>query len=484
MLINLAIPVPEPAEDDKPGVKLEFIRQQKGISRKQLADKLDMTPGALLNLENGFNPIHYDDALKIGNALDVEPGIFIDECARFCAPGYGEKIRIIRRACNETQEEFAERLGVTRATLSCWEAEIREYYPSAESYFKIKKIAEEKNIDISRLNNDPDSYIDDYELFLNGDYGKKIKYIRAAYGVTQQEFCAMLGYSDGTSSCNWESMTSKPLRKVYNRIKFVAEAKGIDINKLNANPDYYQDEYSKFIEHDSGAKIRYVRLKYRALTDEFGEMLGCSGNAVCTWERGQCIMGRQYFDTLKALAEAKDICLADLDDNPEVFQDDYEDFCVPGCGKKLRYIRNACKMSAEKYAKLIGVSRETVFIWETEKIQRGTVRRPGRENFEKIKQVAKEHGIALDNIDEELAKHDDYDDFRKPGFGKKIRNLRNAYGMTQTDFAKLIDVTIHTLSKWENEGKVRGKVAYPSKERFIMLKKLASQKGVDFNEPC
>ena len=37
---------------------------------------------------------------------------------------------------------------------------------------------------------------------------------------------------------------------------------------------------------------------------------------------------------------------------------------------------------------------------------------------------------------------------------------------------------------WENEGKVRGKVAYPSKERFIMLKKLASQKGVDFNEPC
>lgn len=478
------MPVPKPAEDAKPGIKLEFIRHQKGISRKQLADKLDMAPGALFNLENGFNPIHYDDALKIGNALDVEPDIFIDECARFCAPGYGEKIRIIRRACNETQEEFAKRLGVTRATLACWEAEIREYYPCADFYYKIREIAEEQDIDINRLNDDPDSFIDDYELFLNGDYGKKIKYIRAAYGVTQEEFCTMLGYADGSNSCNWESMTSKPLRKAYNRIKFVAEAKGIDINKLNANPDYYQDEYSKFVEHNSGEKIRYIRLQYRALTEDFGEMLGCSGNAVCTWERGQYIMGRQYFDALKTLARAKDINLEELDNNPEVFKDDYEAFCVPGCGKKLRYIRNACKMSAEKYAKIIGVSRETIFIWETEKVQRGTIRRPGRENFEKIKQVASEHGIDLDTIDEELAKYDDYEDFRKPGYGKKIKNLRRVYEMTQTEFAELVGVKMDSICKWENECKLRGKASYPSKERFIRFKELAKQKGVNFNEPC
>ena len=56
-----------PDEDARPGIKLEFIRRQKGISRKELADKLEIAPGALFNLENGFNPIHFDDALKLGN---------------------------------------------------------------------------------------------------------------------------------------------------------------------------------------------------------------------------------------------------------------------------------------------------------------------------------------------------------------------------------------------------------------------------------
>ncbi|WP_173384367.1 helix-turn-helix transcriptional regulator [Fibrobacter succinogenes] len=50
-----------PDEDARPGIKLEFIRRQKGISRKELADKLEIAPGALFNLENGFNPIHFDD---------------------------------------------------------------------------------------------------------------------------------------------------------------------------------------------------------------------------------------------------------------------------------------------------------------------------------------------------------------------------------------------------------------------------------------
>lgn len=473
-----------PDEDARPGIKLEFIRRQKGISRKELADKLEIAPGALFNLENGFNPIHFDDALKLGNALDVEPDIFIDESARFCASGYGEKIRIIRRACDATQEEFSKMIGVTRSTLSCWEAEIGEYHPSSVFYYKLKEIAEEKNIDINRLNSDPDSFIDDYELFLTGDYGKKIKYIRSAYGVTQTEFCNMIGYTSGTSSCNWESMTEKPLRKAYNRIKFVAEAKGIDINKLNANPDYYKDEYSRFVEKNSGAKIRYIRLQYRAFTDDFGKMLGCSGNAVCTWERGQCIMGRQYFDELKKLAEAKEINLESLDDNPDVFKDDYDRFCVTGCGKKLRYIRNICGMSAEKYAEVIGVSRQTIFIWESELVQRGTIRRPGRENFEKIKQVAIEHGIDLDTIDEELAKVDDYEVFCQNGFGAKIKSLRNVYGMSQRAFSELVGVSVETISRWEREGKVRGKIAFPSKERFRKFKRLAEEKGVDFLESC
>ena len=141
-------------------------------------------------------------------------------------------------------------------------------------------------------------------------------------------------------------------------------------------------------------------------------------------------------------------------------------------------------MSAEKYAEVIGVSRQTIFIWESELVQRGTIRRPGRENFEKIKQIAIEHGIDLDTIDEELAKVDDYEVFCQNGFGAKIKSLRNVYGMSQRAFSELVGVSVETISRWEREGKVRGKIAFPSKERFREFKRLAEEKGVDFLESC
>ncbi len=90
----------------------------------------------------------------------------------------------------------------------------------------------------------------------------------------------------------------------------------------------------------------------------------------------------------------------------------------------------------------------------------------------------------MGTIDEEMAKFDDYKDFCQAGFGAKIKALRYVYGMSQREFAEMVDASVETISRWEREGKVRGKTAYPSKERFCVFKRLAEEKGVDFNESC
>ena len=118
-------------------------------------------------------------------------------------------------------------------------------------------------------------------------------------------------------------------------------------------------------------------------------------------------------------------------------------------------------------------------------IQRGSIKRPGRENFEKIKQLASfKHGLYLKTVEEELSKGDTYRDFCQAGFGKKIIMVRNAYGVSQAQFAEMLSTSPGTIGRWEHEGKVRGKASYPTRERYLALKVLAEEKGVNIDEPC
>ena len=470
------------ADDASPGEKLLYYRELRGYTREEFGKLVGLEPGGVQNFEAGINQIHYRHALKFADLLGVEPDVFLSDYTRFCAPGYGDRIRRIRCACGQTQQEFAETLGVTRTRVSVWEAEIDEFHPSFQSFEKLGTIASENGIQIKRLIEDPDSCADEYAEFISGEYGKKIKYIRAAYGVTQAEFCRMLGYEGDTSSCLWESKKQKPHRKYFGRIKFLAEAKGISLARLNEDPDFYRDAYSRFIERDSGKKIRYIRLTYGVYTDVFGRMLGCSGNAVAVWERGQYTMGRQYFDALERLAAEKGIFLDALNDDPSLYQDPYDVFCSGNCAWKIHFVRICCEMSIVRFASEIGVSTATVSSWEsssTEKISK----RPGRESFRKICDLLSAAGGNLNKIEK------DYDcffrllkEYRSPGYGRKVKRIREQMGLKRKEFAATVGVGDQTVYHWEKEAESHGSYICPGELTFYRIWKLALKRGVDINE--
>lgn len=363
------------------------------MSREELGEKTCFSAGAIQNFESGFNPIYYENAVKFAEILDIDTEELMTEYTRFCRKGYGKRIARIRNAYEVPQWKFGEMVGVDRTTTSIWEAEVTDIHPSEEAYEKLKQLAADKGLDVLKLIEDPDFYPDEYQEFVKSNCGKKIRYIRAAYGVYMQEFGLMVGLTSGDGSVSlWESDKGKSLRVNFKGIKRLAEAKGIDLKKLNEDPDYYEDDYSRFRKGDVAKKIPYLRVKSDLYQEEFGVQVGATGKAVSEWEAGNCIPTRPYFEGIKRFADANGFDLDELNRNPDIYRDRYEEICdVPGYGEKIKAVRNKMSLSLKKFGKLIGVSDSSVLQWETE--LRG--RRPNRKTFERILAVAAKEGIDI-----------------------------------------------------------------------------------------
>ena len=84
----------------------------------------------------------------LGNILEIEPEVLLDEYTLFCKPGYGDRIRRIRNALGLSQTAFANILGTCRSTISVWEIEYNNHHPSRNIYDKLMELAENKGVNI------------------------------------------------------------------------------------------------------------------------------------------------------------------------------------------------------------------------------------------------------------------------------------------------------------------------------------------------
>lgn len=119
------------------------------LSQEQLGTRIGMTSHGILNYEKGLNPIYYEEAVKLGEILNVAPEKLLDDYSRFCMPGYGNWIRSIRKLYGLSQVQFAKMTGWNRATISIWEKEIGGHHPNKEAYRRLLRLAEEKGVKIN-----------------------------------------------------------------------------------------------------------------------------------------------------------------------------------------------------------------------------------------------------------------------------------------------------------------------------------------------
>lgn len=107
--------------------------------------KVGITNWGIVNIEKGFNPIYYKDAVAFGKTLGIDPDVLLNEYTRFCKPGYGKRIKTIRNLYGVSQYDFAEMLGADRSTVSVWEAVSKWERNICVPEFKYVKIIEREN---------------------------------------------------------------------------------------------------------------------------------------------------------------------------------------------------------------------------------------------------------------------------------------------------------------------------------------------------
>ena len=332
--------------------------------------------------------LHYESASIIAHALNIKSSFLLDEYTEFCKPGYGKRIRTIRIQSGLTQEQFSERLGFTRSNESTWEDELNNRRPSRESYRKIKRMAIEAGFDVRKLIDDPDTYTDEYAVFIERDCGKKIRQIRLAHGVVTKVFAEKIG-CDWQTLEHWEIDRAKPLRKYYEPIKQAAREVGIDLDMLNVEPDYFVSDYQGFIQADCGRKIKSIRIACGCGLNQFGRILGCTGEAVARWEKNICVPELKYYKQIEQAANDNGLSIKSLNETPVLIKDEYKEFCESEFGEVVKAIRRNYHMKQIDFGRMIGVSLSTIGNWETRSVI------PDREHFAKLKEIAARKGVKL-----------------------------------------------------------------------------------------
>ena len=369
---------------------LQHYREAHGMTREQLSAATGIAAGKIQDYESNVMALHYESAKRIANALKIDCALLLDEYTEFCKPGYGKRIRTIRIQAGATQQEFADMIGCLRSSESVWEDELYDRRPNHESYQQIKKIAADVGLDIRKLIDDPNAYIDEYAVFVERDCGKKIRQIRFAHGVVTKVFAEKIG-CDWQTIEHWETDCAKPLRKYYEPIKQAAGDVGIDIRRLNENPDYFVSDYQGFIQANCGSKIRSIRMAYNYGMNQFGRLLGCTGEAVARWEKNSCVPELKYYKLIEQAAIDKGISISRLNKTPVLFGDEYKDFCAGEYGQVIRKVRQTYDMTQYAFAVMIGVSMSTVGNWETQRVI------PDRDHYTKLKKIARQKGVTIND---------------------------------------------------------------------------------------
>ncbi len=86
LLIQINTAISRIEELSEPGQRLRYERVIRNFTANQLGTMAGQSEGYIINLEKGFNSIYYEDAIVLGNILEIEPEVLLDEYTLFCKP--------------------------------------------------------------------------------------------------------------------------------------------------------------------------------------------------------------------------------------------------------------------------------------------------------------------------------------------------------------------------------------------------------------
>ena len=93
---------------NSPGEYLRYYRQLRGLTTRQLAEKLNIVPATVLAYEQGRFPISYVIAITVSEIRQISK----EFCVFISAP-YSELLHTVRKRYGLNQIDFAENAGIS-----------------------------------------------------------------------------------------------------------------------------------------------------------------------------------------------------------------------------------------------------------------------------------------------------------------------------------------------------------------------------------
>lgn len=121
-----------------PGDYMRYYRQLRGLTTRQLAEKLNIVPATVLAYEQGRFPIPYEISVAAAEMLHISEELLFDDFCVFISAPYTELLHTVRKRHGLNQVAFAENAGIAPSIYAKWESGSRR--PSRKMYQQLKAI--------------------------------------------------------------------------------------------------------------------------------------------------------------------------------------------------------------------------------------------------------------------------------------------------------------------------------------------------------
>lgn len=118
------------------GEQIKAMRQIRGLTQKELAEKCSMADSAVRKYESGKIVPKIEMLKRIADALEMPVGAFLPSMG--IGESAGSRIKMARERQNMTQKELAEKMGTTPQNISQYERGIRN--PKLETREQFAKV--------------------------------------------------------------------------------------------------------------------------------------------------------------------------------------------------------------------------------------------------------------------------------------------------------------------------------------------------------
>ena len=117
---------------------MRYYRQLRGLTTRQLAEKLHIVPATVLGYEQGRFPILYEISIAAAEILHISKELLFDDFCVFISAPYTELLHTVRKRYGLNQVDFAENAGISPSNYAKWESGSRR--PSRKMYQQLKAI--------------------------------------------------------------------------------------------------------------------------------------------------------------------------------------------------------------------------------------------------------------------------------------------------------------------------------------------------------